>query len=246
IIHSQLDHPNIIPFLGIFDDPVDLYPLIVLPFFERGSLQQLLDTPASGKIMHSMELILGMAAGVAYLHSQKPPIIHGYLHPGNILVSRIGNPVICDFGLSRIRHEISRSFTDRKQGGRVRFTAPELFDGERPREESDVFALAMIFLNTWTGQLPFPHITKVYVLIKILGDGKRPSSPLETYNLARPVTDSCWRLIQQMWAHDVTMRPSSGQVLDALDLIFGPCKFGSLQHNKAVTNSYLSSRITPM
>lgn len=42
IIHSQLDHPNIIPFLGVYYENTGAPPMIVLPFVEKGSLSDLI------------------------------------------------------------------------------------------------------------------------------------------------------------------------------------------------------------
>ena len=38
ITHAQLDHPNIIPFLGVYRENTNEPPMTVLPFIERGSL----------------------------------------------------------------------------------------------------------------------------------------------------------------------------------------------------------------
>lgn len=42
ITHSQLDHPNILPFLGIFHEEEGSPPLTVLPFMTNGSLSELI------------------------------------------------------------------------------------------------------------------------------------------------------------------------------------------------------------
>ena len=45
ITHSQLDHPNITPFLGVYRENTHRPPMVVLPYIERGSLGEvLLDT----------------------------------------------------------------------------------------------------------------------------------------------------------------------------------------------------------
>lgn len=43
ITHSQLDHPNIIPLLGVYYEAPEP-PMMVVPFAERGSLGDLLRT----------------------------------------------------------------------------------------------------------------------------------------------------------------------------------------------------------
>lgn len=40
------------------------------------------------------------AAGLHYLHVQKPPIVHGNLKPSNIFVNATGTIKIAEFGIS--------------------------------------------------------------------------------------------------------------------------------------------------
>lgn len=39
ITHAQLDHPNVLPLLGVFRDHIDGPPMMVLPLIENGSLE---------------------------------------------------------------------------------------------------------------------------------------------------------------------------------------------------------------
>jgi serine/threonine protein kinase len=43
ITHSLLEHPNIIPFLGVCREGVTKPPMIVLPYIENGSLEEFMD-----------------------------------------------------------------------------------------------------------------------------------------------------------------------------------------------------------
>ncbi|KAF8292341.1 kinase-like protein, partial [Clavulina sp. PMI_390] len=232
ILHSQLRHPNILPFLGAHYEGPNSPPLVILPFHERGSLQKLLADLNAGGLMEPSDLIrvvVGSARGVVYLHSRTPPIIHGDLHPGNILLDNSGNPILCDFGLSRIRHETSRAHSIREEGGQFRFVAPELHDSSEDQfcstQESDIFALAMTYLNAWSNQPPFSEIKNRRQVAKNIVWGLRPLEPAALVMLDPQMKADFWQLITTMWAHDVSKRPTSSVVLEQLEGIFNHCEF---------------------
>ncbi|KAF8290586.1 kinase-like protein, partial [Clavulina sp. PMI_390] len=231
IIHSQLRHPNILPLLGVYHDKVDLHPLTILPFHERSSLEKLLDElkPRLMDQPNLIRILVGSARGVVYLHSRTPSIIHGDLHPGNILIDNDGSPVLCDFGLSRIKHEVSRPLSIREGGGKARFVAPELYESSADlfasSQESDVFGLAMTFLNAWSGQLPFFEIKNERQVTSKLRQGLRPMEPVAAVTLDSSLKIGFWQLLEGMWAHNVSKRPSSNKVLDQLESIFDHGEF---------------------
>jgi len=50
ITHSQLDHPNIIPILGVYAENAGTVPMTVLPYVEKGSLVDLISRePVKGR-----------------------------------------------------------------------------------------------------------------------------------------------------------------------------------------------------
>ncbi|KAF8312101.1 kinase-like protein [Clavulina sp. PMI_390] len=220
ITHAQLSHPNILPFLGVYHEHVDSPPMMVLPFLERGSLQDLLIERqlVAGDFQ---EIVLGISRGVVYLHSRQPPIVHGDLHPGNILLDSFGTPQLCDFGLSRIRHTVTRTRTLLMEGGRLRFLAPELTNGltERFRTTlaSDVFSLALTFLNLWTGKQPFSQIPKDRKVALALRKGKRPTRPNVQVGLEPEAESRLWTLLNDMWAQDSGSRPSIKVISECLN-----------------------------
>jgi len=81
-------------------------------------------------------------------------MIHGQLEPRNILFDAEGNAYLGDVGLSRLMKIIfklgaSNSFTMSK------YSAPEVWEGERPRPASDQYSLACIAYELITGRPPF-------------------------------------------------------------------------------------------
>ena len=118
--------------------------------------------------------------------------------------------------------------------------APELFDinnGEfaLPTRESDMFALGMVtfevmniyherlfhdfemrvFLQVFTGQLPFPKNISLAIVMKKVIDGERPLRPKKGKKLG--LSDELWELIQSSLAHEVEKRPSASAFVDSLE-----------------------------
>lgn len=140
------------------------------------------------------------------------------------MIDTFGNALLCDFGFSRIRHEITRSFSEIREGGRVRFLAPELLGGpERFRTSlpSDIFSLSMIFFSTWAHALPFANITNEHAVQKHILKQQRPTRPTTHLGLPTDKEEEFWQLIKNMWAHVPASRPSTGDMQRRLETIFG-------------------------
>lgn len=138
------------------------------------------------------------------------------------MIDSFGNALLCDFGLSRIRHEYTRTHTTIREGGRTRFLAPELSNGPeefRTSAASDVFSLAMTFLNVWTRELPFAEFKEQRAGAAIR-DGRRPSRPAVQVGLPPAMEHEFWLLLVSMWAHAAGDRPSSEWVREHLETIF--------------------------
>lgn len=78
-------------------------------------------------------------------------MIHGDLKGANILVNDSGRACLADFGISCVSDahgmETASLSSASRQGGTVRYQAPELFDPEfeSPRSKaSDVYAFALV------------------------------------------------------------------------------------------------------
>ena len=95
-----------------------------------------------------------VAAGVAFLHSYSPPVVHRDLKPDNLLFDAALTCKICDLGLSRIE-DPARTMTD--SIGTPIFCAPEQLAHRRYGASADVWAVGcvLVCLSLHT-KLPYP------------------------------------------------------------------------------------------
>jgi serine/threonine protein kinase len=140
------------------------------------------------------------------------------------LIDASSNVFLCDFGFSRIRHEITRTLTNIREGGRTRFLAPELLAGTekfRTSTASDIYSLSMTFFSTWARTLPFCELFNEYKVQKHIRKGRRPKRPTTQIGLPAEMEQGFWQLIVDMWAHDPSSRPSTDDMQRRLEATFG-------------------------
>ena len=126
---ASLRHPNIASMYGVVTTP----PMLVLELCPGGSLLSLLQnsTLVSLPWRRRLDIAVGVACGVEFLHAQQPPVIHRDLKSANVVLNEAQTPKLVDFGLSDLLPHASRDLagvSDGLQGlkGTAAFIAPEL------------------------------------------------------------------------------------------------------------------------
>lgn len=143
---------------------------------------------------------------------------------GNVLLAPDGKPLLCDFGLSRIRHEVTRTHTMIREGGRVRYMAPELLDGPgefRTSKASDIYALAMTFLSAGTLQQPFDEYSNSYTVGAAVRSGARPKAFTTINGLSLEQSKRFYVILEAMWRQEPSMRLSAVEVEEQMELFLG-------------------------
>ncbi|XP_057495793.1 serine/threonine-protein kinase EDR1-like isoform X1 [Actinidia eriantha] len=122
-IMRRLRHPNVVLFMGAVTRPPNLS--IVTEFLPRGSLYRIIHRPLC-QIDESrrIRMALDVAKGMNCLHTSIPTIVHRDLKSPNLLVDNNWNVKVCDFGLSRLKHNTFLS--SKSTAGTPEWMAPEV------------------------------------------------------------------------------------------------------------------------
>lgn len=196
LVMSKLRHTNVVRFLGANMQPPKLF--FVMELCDR-SLHEIIHGRSNRRpLLPSEKLRMAgeVAAGMGYLHSRNPAVIHRDLKPLNVLEAKSGAMKICDFGLCKTRNP---------GAGTAAYMAPELFNGRSYSKAVDVFAFGVLLCELFAGVIPFREFEYGDVR-KCVAKGGRPDLP--KYDTPDPVR----RLIVECWDEDHTRRPTFDRV----------------------------------
>ena len=210
---AKIKHDNIVKVHGISKKP----QAIVMERLHAHLRRVLRKQAGDITISQRWTWLSNIAAGLGYLHSLAPVIIHRDIKPHNILItSDLSMAKIIDFGLSTtmdgqfIRDKISAR-------GSPLWMAPEvLMEGEL-NEKVDVYAFGLVVWETLTTQKPFNEYTHLEAFRKAVVDKHvRPPIPTDW-------PDGLTSLVESLWAPLAEDRPSVTQIEHNLVLL-GPIK----------------------
>src|SRR5215468_9705347 len=144
--------------------------------------------------------VLGrVAAAVGELHARG--VLHRDLKPANVLVTRDGDVRVVDFGLAALAAG---------SAGTLAYTAPELFEGQRPSPASDWYSFGAVLYELLTGRVPATGRDVAEILLR--KKLRRFPAVRELAPAAGELGDLAWRLLDP----DPGRRPGRRAIAAAL------------------------------
>ncbi len=152
----QLQHKNLVRVIadGL---TADRRPYLVTEYTFGRSLAAVLRDSGRLTTGHAIDVGIGIAQALAYVHSQG--IVHRDLKPSNILIpgwptaSDYKNPKLLDFGVAGRLEDHGRT-----QAGMVfgtfRYMSPEQLKGEKQSAATDVYGFGLLLFEMLAGTLP--------------------------------------------------------------------------------------------
>ncbi len=180
---AALSHPNILAIPDFGAEQGVSYAVTEL--LEGATLRERL-RPASLDWREAAPIGIAIAEGLAAAHAKG--IIHRDLKPENIFLTSDGQVKILDFGIARVKREVSAeaetlTWADTTKPGTVMGTlgymSPEQVRGEQADAPSDIFSLGCVLYEMVSRRRPFERKTGAEIIAAILNEEPPPLTRLE-------------------------------------------------------------------
>ena len=197
-ILKGLDHPHILKFHAIFDQPALHQIVFITEIMTSGTLKHYTNKAKRVRRKLVKKWCRQILEGLSYLHGNR--IIHRDLKCDNIFINGANSEVkIGDLGLSTLIREGSQP---QSVLGTPEFMAPELYD-ELYDEKVDVYAFGMCVLEMVTGEYPYSECLNAAQIYKKVTANTKPAS------LEKILDTDTKKFIELCLMHDHRQRPTS-------------------------------------
>jgi len=210
---SLLIHPNIVQVLdlGRHQDTV----FLAMEYVQGMPLSQLLKRLPHRRMPAAVVAYIGaeIASALAYMHSRADSngaqlgLVHRDLNPPNILLSRIGEVKLSDFGIARAANRASLTQAETIRG-KAGYMAPEQVRGDALDRRADLFALGLTLHEALVGEAVLRGTNQAQLMTAALSQELLPPSYFVP-GISRALDDIIMGLLKQ----DRTLRTHSGEVL---------------------------------
>ncbi|KAK3034908.1 hypothetical protein RJ639_034150 [Escallonia herrerae] len=152
-ILGSIKHRYLVNLRGYCNSPTS--KLLIYDFLPGGSLDEALHERSEQLDWDArLNIIMGAAKGLAYLHHDcSPRIIHRDIKSSNILLDGNLEARVSDFGLAKLLEDEESHITT-IVAGTFGYLAPEYMQSGRATEKTDVYSFGVLVLEVVSGKRP--------------------------------------------------------------------------------------------
>lgn len=193
---QNLAHPNIVNVFDFDRDGATVY--MTMEYLDGEPLDQLIKRqwPQGMPLKDALTIIEGMCRALAYAHQKG--VVHSDFKPGNVFLTRGGTVKVFDFGIAQAVKHVGvdageQTLFDASSLGALTpsYASVEMLEGADPDPRDDIYALACVSYQLFTGRHPFDKLPATDARAKKLAP--RPVSGLKRRQ---------WRALLQGLAFD--------------------------------------------
>ncbi|XP_071693715.1 probable serine/threonine-protein kinase At1g01540 isoform X2 [Rutidosis leptorrhynchoides] len=203
--------------------------ILVYEYVNNGNLEQWIHgdvgpcSPLTWEIR--MKIIIGVAKALTYLHEGlEPKVVHRDIKSSNILLDKLWNSKVSDFGLAKLLGADTSYITTRVMGT-LGYVAPEYARTGMVNEKSDVYSFGILLMELISGRYPVDYKRpqeEVYLVdwVKLMVCNKSPEKVLDPKMIERPSSRVLKRILMvALCCVDLNSekRPKIGHVVHMLE-----------------------------
>jgi serine/threonine-protein kinase len=178
----HLQHANIV---HVFDIGIaEQAYFIVMEYVDGANLKSVIESHRSkGRrlpVSHVLYIMLEVCKGLAYAHAAEDPesgkplgIVHRDISPPNILLSKMGEVKLVDFGLAKATSQIAQTDPGVVKG-KFSYLSPEAASGVAVDHRADLFAVGILLWEMLTGKRLFYGDTD-YQTVELVRQSRVPA-----------------------------------------------------------------------
>ena len=216
---SNLRHPYIVQFLGVYIEKASSAPVIVMEYLPT-SLAACVQTKPNIPRYLQISMLHNVALGLAYLHGHSPAIIHRDLTANNVLLTSNMVAKIADLGVARILDLTPKRAMQLTQApGTAAYMPPEaLAQNPSYNTKIDCFSFGVLVLHLVSQMWPIPTEP-----VKVSAGGKL--TPVSEVERRRQQVDlmgtdhSLYKLTSECLQNDSAQRPETSQIVVTLEAL---------------------------
>lgn len=175
---SELSHPNIVSILDVGSDDQRHY--LVMEYVEGIDLEEYIQRNKPLSLNEAIRIMDQVLSAIICAHQHG--VIHRDLKPQNILMDKMGNIKIVDFGIAVALNKSTMTQTNTAIGS-VHYMSPEQARGSITTKQSDIYSLGIILYELIMGQVPFGGENAVAVALKHF---QEPTPSMRQQNIEIP------------------------------------------------------------
>lgn len=171
IILASLKHPNL-PRVSDHFVIEGQGQYLVMDYIEGEDLRERMDRASSIPEQETIVVGVAISDAMAYMHTQRPPVLHRDIKPGNVRIAPNGHIFLVDFGLAKIVQGGQQTAT----GARAMtpgYSPPEQYGAARTDHRSDVFSLGATMYAALTGSIPEDSLARTMEQLELTPIRKR-------------------------------------------------------------------------
>src|ERR1043166_4636946 len=166
---AALNHPNVCSIIDIQDRDGQMF--IVMEFVDGQTLREKKD---SISFKQAIDIGIQIADGLSAAHEKG--IVHRDIKPDNIMIRKDGIAQIMDFGLAKLRGNVSRLTKEGSTVGTAGYMSPEQVQDQDADHRSDIFSFGVLLYELFTGLLPFRGVHETALMYEIVNVDAAPMS----------------------------------------------------------------------